>query len=91
MSIEEWVAGTGPKQRSLEELQHEADAWESIGLFTESFYLFAWRLIEVLNGNAEYRFPNLERIRTTGGVGFVRNHFIQHPEKKEKTSLRILW
>ncbi|MGH3766622.1 MAG: hypothetical protein ACRDS0_16890 [Pseudonocardiaceae bacterium] len=84
MSIEEWVAGTGLKQKSADELQYEADAWESIGIFTEAFYFFAWRLIEVLNGNGEYRFPNLERMRKSEGVGFVRNHLIQHPENKEK-------
>ena len=84
MSIDEWVAGTGLRQRSREELQCESDAWESIGLFTEAFYFFGWRLIEVLNGHGEYRFPNLERMQTAEGVGSVRNHLIQHPEKKEK-------
>lgn len=90
MSIDEWVAGTSLRQRSREELQREMDAWESIGLYTEAFYFFAWRLIEVLNGHGEYRFPSLERMRTTGGVGFVRNELIQHPEKKEKNFIQGL-
>lgn len=65
----------------MKDLHREVEAWESIGLFTEAFYFFAWRLIEVLNGNGPYRFPYLERLRANG-VRVVRNHLLQHPEKQ---------
>ncbi|MGY0236562.1 hypothetical protein [Longispora urticae] len=59
-----------------------ADATESVQLLTESFYLFAWRLVVVLTGNKpEFKFPMLEKFKDKSlGVLIVRNHLIEHPE-----------
>jgi hypothetical protein len=46
ITIEQWVDGTSlPRQV---ETQLYIEAWESVALFTESFYFFAWRLMECL-------------------------------------------
>jgi len=44
--------------------------------FVEAFYYFAWRLREVLR-----QLPRLKKFDATG-IRYVRNHLIEHPEKK---------
>ena len=44
--------------------------------FVEAFYYFAWRLREVLR-----QLPGLKKFDAPG-IRYVRNHLIEHPEKK---------
>ncbi|MGI8648414.1 MAG: hypothetical protein DLM55_12245 [Acidimicrobiales bacterium] len=86
ISIEQWIGGTIlPCQV---ERQDYFEAWESINLFTESFYFVAWRLREVLNikddGN-RFRLPGLGKIKAEG-IRDIRNQLLQHPEKDYKNS-----
>jgi hypothetical protein len=81
ITIEQWIDGTSlPCHVKSEDY---IEAWESIVLFTESFYFFAWRLMETLNikdrGN-RFRFPSLGTIEAEG-IRDVRNQLIQHPER----------
>lgn len=81
ISDEEWVAGTqipfpGDSRTFF-------DAHESITLFSESFYFFAWRLMGALNMKKfpkTNRFPRFREIKAKG-VTFVRNKLIEHPEE----------
>ena len=54
-------------------------AWYEIRLFTETFYFFAWRLREVVNGGGGVEFVGVRRIQAKG-VRDVRNVLIEHPE-----------
>lgn len=81
ISVEQWIDGTSSR-RQIEPQDH-IDAWESITLFTESFYFFAWRLMEAINikgRDGRLRFPELGQIKAEG-VRRVRNELLQHPEK----------
>lgn len=81
ITMEQWIDGTSlPRQVEPQRYLEYIEAWESIVLFTESFYFFAWRLMECLNNRSnQFRFPGLERIKADG-VSDVRNHLLQHPE-----------
>ncbi len=82
MPIEEWVVGTSLRaDKTMAETQRQVEAWEAVGLFTETFYFFAWRLREVLNGDGPYRFPHLERMRAHR-IRAVRNQLLEHPERQ---------
>lgn len=86
ISIEQWIDGTSvPPQM---EPQDHIEAWESINLFTESFYFFAWRLMESLNikdRDNRFGFPDLDRIEARD-IRDIRNQLLQHPEKDYKDS-----
>jgi len=62
-----------------EESRAYVHAWREVRLFTEIFYLVAWRLREVLNSPGPRAFPNLRRIEAKG-IRDVRNLLIEHPE-----------
>jgi hypothetical protein len=81
ISQDEFVRGTSRPPMTREEGREWKKAADSIGLFTETFYFIAWRLIEALNQNQpQLRFPELERVKGRH-VLVVRNHLLQHPEK----------
>jgi hypothetical protein len=86
ISMEQWIDGTSvPCQVKSEDY---IEAWESITLFTESFYFFAWRLMEVLNikdRDNRFRFPGLGTIEAEG-IRNIRNQLLQHPERGYKDS-----
>jgi hypothetical protein len=77
----EFVAALSAK--SPEQLQTEVRAWEEVVLFTESFYFFAWRLVEILKGSGAFAFDGFTKLEAKG-IRLVRNHLLQHPEKYEK-------
>jgi hypothetical protein len=52
-------------------------AEEEILLFTETFYHFAWRLVEVLKKS---KFEGFGKLRAEG-ITYVRNRLIQHQTK----------
>jgi len=63
-------------------------AEEEILLFTETFYHFAWRLVEVLN-SSKFSFEGFSKRKPRAeGIRYVRNLLIQHPEKHETKILR---
>lgn len=78
ISWDAWIAGTSVS-RDVDPRRY-VDAWESVGLFVEAFYFFAWRLIEVWNREGQYAFPELAPVRALG-VTIVRNHLLEHPER----------
>ena len=51
--------------------------------FTEAFYFFAWRLVEVLKGSGAFAFDGFSKLEAKG-IRIVRNHLLQHPEKYKK-------
>jgi hypothetical protein len=73
---EEYAAGFGRK--SDEELREYVDAWSEVRLFTEVFYLVAWRLREILHAPSVRAFPRLKL--EAKSIREVRNLLIEHPE-----------
>ena len=74
---DEYISGFG--QKSKEELREYVYAWSEVRLFTEMFYLVAWRLREILNAPSVRAFPGLGRLDAKR-VREVRNLLIEHPE-----------
>lgn len=72
------------KPSSVEQKHQYMLAWDEVHLFTEMFYLVAWRLMEVLNRKGPLAFPNLRKIDSRG-IREVRNHLIQHPEGRKQS------
>ena len=72
MSDSEYVAGIRSEQRDPTAYRR---AWNEVRLFTEAFYLIAWRLREIL---CMALFPGLSI--DAPGVRQVRNLLIEHPE-----------
>jgi len=77
---EEYLAGL--KHKSNEQHGQFIRGFEEVRLFTEMFYLVAWRLMEVLNGSGSRAFPSVCKIKGRS-IRDVRNHLIQHPEKRK--------
>jgi len=77
LTSEEYLAGLPPLPDR--DFNGYVRGWEEVRLFTEMFYLVAWRLVEILNASGERAFPQLGRIDARG-VRDVRNRLIQHPE-----------
>jgi len=82
MTQDEYIAGFG--ERSKEELREYVHAWSEVRLFTEVFYLVAWRLREILNAPSVRAFPRLRKLEAKG-VRDVRNLLIEHPEDGRPT------
>jgi hypothetical protein len=66
--------------KSADQHQREIRASEEIRLFTEAFYFFAWRLVEILKSKA-FPFDGFGKLRVKG-IRDVRNLLIQHPERQ---------
>lgn len=82
MSREEFSADLRAVPTSREQMRMWDHAWREVRLFTEIFYFFAWRLVEILKPRRREAlvftgFRNLE----ARGVTLVRNHLLEHPEK----------
>lgn len=58
------------------------DLTESLEMYTEAFYLIAWRLRCVIR-----LLPGLKKFESKG-VNLVRNHLIEHPESSNQ---KVLW
>jgi hypothetical protein len=56
------------------------DVSSHVRFFAEAFYLFAWRLRQLLNSKPPRDFPNLPDLKTPG-LRPVRNLLIEHPEQ----------
>jgi hypothetical protein len=54
-------------------------AWSEIRLFTETFYFFAWRILEILTTSSPRAFAELRSIDAPG-IRLVRNLLVHHPE-----------
>lgn len=80
ISKEEYLEGL-PKP-SLAEARAVARAFEEVQLFTEMFYVVAWRLVEILNGPRPRKFLGISRIEAKG-VRDARNLLIEHPEHRK--------
>jgi hypothetical protein len=55
--------------------------WDWTAMYTDSFYFFGWRVVDLLNGAEGGRFPHLEPIEATGLLS-VRGHLLDHPERQ---------
>lgn len=69
--------------KSPDQLRIEVRAWSEMHLFTEAFYFFAWRLVEVLTRSGAFAFDGFSKLQARG-IRIVRNHLLQHPEKHDK-------
>ncbi len=59
-------------------------ALKEVRLFTEAFYFFAWRLVEILTSKA-FPFNGFGKLKqNVKGIQNVRNHLIEHPETLSK-------
>lgn len=80
MSKEEFAAGFRTLPMSREQMRAWDQAWDEVRLFTETFYLIAWRLVDILTRRGALAFPGFSKLDARG-VTLVRNHLLQHPEK----------
>ncbi len=71
----------GFEHKSTEQHRQFIRGLDEVRLFTEMFYMVAWRLMEVLNGRASHAFPKLRKINAKS-IRDVRNLLIQHPDKR---------
>jgi len=58
------------------------DEW---AVFAETFYFFAWRIIQIATGNRKIKpLPGLQGLKNKAkGIVLVRNNLIVHPEEKK--------
>lgn len=76
----EFLVALSPK--SPDQVRSIFRAWNEVILFTEAFYFFAWRLVEVLTGSGAFAFEGFSKLKKKArGIRIVRNHLLQHPEK----------
>ncbi|GGT56849.1 hypothetical protein GCM10010207_65970 [Streptomyces atratus] len=54
-------------------------AWDWASVYTDAFYFFGWRTVDLLNGAVDGPLPCLEPIRPTGLLA-VRDSLHDHPE-----------
>jgi hypothetical protein len=74
--------------KSVEGHKKEIRAEEEILLFTETFYHFAWRLVEVLRStSSKSSFEGFIKLKAEG-IQTVRNHLVQHPERQKTKIFR---
>jgi hypothetical protein len=55
------------------------DSRDDVWIFTETFYFYAWRMVEILNGQGPREFPNLGTLKAKP-INIARNQLIEHPE-----------
>ena len=66
-------------------IKHRRDAYDlnsmfELEIYTESFYHFSWRIIEIIDKHENYSSSKLKRSK----VLRVRNNLVQHPEKQKE-------
>jgi hypothetical protein len=61
------------------------DSWDDIWIFTEIFYFYAWRVVEILNDRGPREFPSLDNVKARA-INVARNQLIQHPEHAKSGS-----
>ena len=80
-NYEEFLATLNAK--SPDHLRTVVRAWKEVRLFTEAFYFFAWRLVEVLTGSGAFALDGFSKLQARR-IRIVWNHLLQHPEKHDK-------
>ena len=62
-------------------------------VFAETFYFFAWRIIQIAVGNKKIKpLPGLKGLKKKAkGVELVRNNLIVHPEGKKIFMISYSW
>lgn len=78
ITIEEYIDLIHPAPPNGAKL---VESWDLVSIYTEAFYFWAWRLIEVLNRRGTFAFPNLSHINARL-ITIVRNNLIEHPEDR---------
>jgi hypothetical protein len=61
------------------------DSWDDVWIFTETFYFYAWRVVEILNDRGPREFPSLDDVKARA-INVARNQLIQHPEHAKSGS-----
>jgi hypothetical protein len=82
MAQEEFNQGA---MRPAQELAALVDSWDDIWIFTETFYFYAWRVVEILNDRGPREFPSLDDVKAHA-INVARNQLIQHPEHAKSGS-----
>ncbi|MEV4437332.1 hypothetical protein [Streptomyces sp. NPDC049555] len=57
------------------------DAWDWAAVYTDAFYFFAWRTLDLLNGADGPGFPHLPPVEPAG-LTAVRDAMLRHPERQ---------
>ena len=62
-------------------------------VFAETFYFFAWRIIQIVTGNRKIKpLPGLQGLKNkTKGIVLVRNNLIVHPEDIKIFNISYGW
>jgi len=62
-------------------------------VFAETFYFFAWRIIQIAKGNRKIKpLPGLQGLeKKAKGIVLVRNNLIVHPEAKKIFNISYGW
>ncbi|MFE9664875.1 hypothetical protein [Streptomyces sp. NPDC005955] len=72
-------ASTDEKQTVAEERREFLRAWDWASVYTDAFYFFGWRTVDLLNGTVGGPLPRLEPVRPAGLLA-VRDVLHEHPE-----------
>ncbi|MFD7552413.1 hypothetical protein [Streptomyces sp. NPDC059816] len=72
-------ASTDEKQTAADERREFLRAWDWASVYTDAFYFFGWRTVDLLNGTVGGPLPCLEPVRPAGLLA-VRDVLHEHPE-----------
>ncbi|MEU1026553.1 hypothetical protein ABZ383_27710 [Streptomyces sp. NPDC005900] len=72
-------ASAEARQSAADERQQFLEAWDWASVYTDAFYFFAWRTVDLLNGAVGGPLPRLEPVRPAGLLA-VRDALHEHPE-----------
>ncbi|MFG2720679.1 hypothetical protein ACGFW5_20605 [Streptomyces sp. NPDC048416] len=73
-----WATTEG-QQSAAEERREFLKAWDWAAVYTDAFYFFGWRTVDLLNGAVGGPLPCLDAIRPAGLLA-VRDVLHEHPE-----------
>ncbi|MEW1629034.1 hypothetical protein [Streptomyces sp. NPDC089173] len=67
------------RETTADERRRFLEAWDWASVYTDAFYFFGWRTVDLLNGAVDGPLPGLEPIRPPGLLA-VRHSLHDHPE-----------
>lgn len=74
-------ASTDERQNAADERREFLRAWDWASVYTDAFYFFGWRTVDLLNGTVGGPLPCLEPVRPAGLLA-VRGVLHEHPESQ---------
>ncbi|MEU0163391.1 hypothetical protein ABZ154_32550 [Streptomyces sp. NPDC006261] len=67
------------RETTADERRRFLEAWDWASVYTDAFYFFGWRTVDLLNGAVDGPLPGLAPIRPPGLLA-VRHSLHDHPE-----------